>query len=318
MNMIEVQHLTKKFPGVLAVDDVSFDVKQGEIIGFLGPNGAGKTTIMRILSGYIPATGGHVLIGGLDVFKASLAVRKRIGYLPESVPLYLEMRVNEYLRFRARLKGVPARQVRGRVDAVKERCGLTDAGRRIIGGLSKGYRQRVGLADALVHEPDVLILDEPTVGLDPNQIRHVRELIKTLAEQHTVLLSTHILSEAEMICPRVLIINDGRIIASGAPKELTRSLRGGMGVVTEIYGPAAEVTGALSSLPSVEQVEALPGEPWTRYILTCTAGIDLRQNVFELVVRQGWRLRELRLKRSTLEDVFVNLTGKQENVTEAL
>src|SRR5438034_7127072 len=211
--MIEVASLTKRYAGVTAVSNVSFNVARGEVVGLLGPNGAGKSTTMRILSCYLPASSGTVRVAGLDVFRQSNEVRRRIGYMPENNPLHFDMRVREYLKFRARLKGLGLKHSRGRVDTVMEQCGLTDVARRIIGQLSKGYRQRVGLADALVHEPELIILDEPTIGLDPNQIRSVRQLIKSLAAKHTVLISTHILPEAEMMCSRMLIMYGGKILA---------------------------------------------------------------------------------------------------------
>ncbi|HOW98922.1 MAG TPA: ATP-binding cassette domain-containing protein, partial [Kiritimatiellia bacterium] len=239
--MIRVTHLTKRFAGCVAVDDVSFRIEPGEVVGFLGVNGAGKTTTLRILSCYLPATSGTAEVAGFDVFRDSLEVRRRIGYLPENAPLYPEMRVDEYLRFRARLKGVSPAACRRRVQEVKDRCGLKDAGRRIIGQLSRGYRQRVGLADCLVHDPELLILDEPTLGLDPAQVIQVRELIRALARRHTILLSTHILPEVEAVCRRVLIINRGRIVASDSPGQLRENLQSGARAVTEIAGPADEV-----------------------------------------------------------------------------
>ncbi|MFH0880059.1 MAG: ATP-binding cassette domain-containing protein [Lentisphaerota bacterium] len=238
--MIKVSHLTKKYAGCLAVDNISFQVSRGETVGFLGPNGAGKSTTMRILSCFQPASGGSVTVAGFDVLTQSLEVRRKIGYLPENVPLYPEMRVDEYLRYRARLKGLPGRKIRLRCDAVKSLCGLEEVGRRIIGHLSKGFRQRVGLADCLIHEPELLILDEPTIGLDPNQIRQVRTLIHDLAQDHTILLSTHILSEVEMTCQRVLIINEGRIAASDSPENLRSLLQGTVQVVAEMRGPGED------------------------------------------------------------------------------
>src|SRR5271170_161113 len=222
--MIEVTNLTKRYAGHTAVNDISFHVARGEIVGLLGPNGAGKSTTMRILSCFLPATSGTVRVGGLDVFSDSEEVRRRIGYMPENNPLHFEMRVREYLKFRARLKGLGWRRSRERVDTVMEQCGLTDVQKRIIGQLSKGYRQRVGLADALVHEPELIILDEPTIGLDPNQIRSVRQLIKDLGRRHTVLLSSHILPEVEMTCNRVLIMRAGRILAADTPENLQKAV----------------------------------------------------------------------------------------------
>ena len=231
--MIKVENLTKRYAGQAAIRDLNFEVGKGEVMGFLGPNGAGKTTTMRILAGFMPATSGRASIAGFDIFEQSLQARTRLGYMPENVPLYSDMRVTEYLEYRAALKGVPHRRIAERVGDVKELCGVKDVERKIIGALSKGYRQRVGLADALLHEPDLLILDEPTIGLDPNQIRQVRELIKNLGRQHTILLSTHILPEVEMTCSRVIIIHKGRIEACDTPENLLAKLRQAGGVVLE-------------------------------------------------------------------------------------
>ena len=236
--MIEVSNLTKRYAGRTAVSDISFAVARGEIVGLLGPNGAGKSTTMRILSCFMPATSGTARVAGFDVFHQSAEVRRRIGYMPENNPLYPEMRVREYLKFRARLKGLGWRRSRERVTTVMEQCGLADVGRRIIGQLSKGYRQRVGLADALVHEPELIILDEPTIGLDPHQIRSVRQLIKSLAGKHTVLISTHILPEAEMMCSRMLIMFDGKILAADTPENLQRRMAGSSQIIAEIAAPA--------------------------------------------------------------------------------
>src|SRR5258706_3157304 len=220
--MIEVSDLTKRYAGHTAVSDLSFKVGRGEIVGLLGPNGAGKSTTMRILSGFLPATSGTARVAGFDVFHQADEVRRRIGYMPENNPLYPEMRVRQHLKFRARLKGLSRKRSRERVDVVTQQCGLADVSKEIVGHLSKGYRQRVGLADALVHEPELIILDEPTIGLDPNQIRSVRQLIKDLAHAHTVLISTHILPEAEMTCSRVLILHEGKVLAEGTPEHLQR------------------------------------------------------------------------------------------------
>jgi ABC-2 type transport system ATP-binding protein len=310
--MIQVAHLSKQYPGRTAVDDVSFDVAPGEIVGFLGPNGAGKTTTMRILTGYLPATGGEVRVAGYNVATHAHEVRRRIGYLPESCPLYPEMRVDEYLRFRARLKGVPARRLRDRLGEVKELCGIADVGRRVIGHLSKGYRQRVGLAESLVHDPELLILDEPTIGLDPNQIRLVRQLIADLARRHTILLSTHILSEVEMTCRRVLIINKGRIVASDTPERLRLLMKGGLDITAEIRGPRADVEAALRQLPSVEDLQVAGAEPWWNVRVRCARDTDLRASVFDLVASRGWALRELHAEPVSLEDIFVALTRSEE------
>src|SRR5439155_24166237 len=231
--MIKVENLTKRYAGQPAIQDLNFEVSRGEIMGFLGPNGAGKTTTMRILAGFMPPTSGRATVAGFDVFDQSLQAREHLGYMPENVPLYTDMRVTEYLDFRAALKGVRGRRLRERVGDVKELCSLRDVENRIIGTLSKGYRQRVGLAEALVHEPDLLILDEATIGRDPNPIRQVRELIKNIGRQHTILLSTHILPEVEMTCSRVIIIHKGRIEACDTPENLLNQIRTATGVVLE-------------------------------------------------------------------------------------
>jgi len=306
--VIEVKELVKRFPGIVALRGVSFSVESGEVVGFLGPNGAGKTTALRILCGYLPATGGSVVVGGTDVFADSLAVRRRIGYLPESTPLYLDMRVDEYLWFRACLKGLPRRKAKVRVGAVKERCGLEHEGRRIIGRLSRGYRQRVGLADAILHEPEVLVLDEPTVGLDPIQARSVRALIKELSEKHTVLLSSHHMAEIEMLCDRVQILKDGRIVASGSPEDLSGAGRETV-LIVELKGSDAEMQDQLNSLPHVKEIRATKSDNWTRFELRLSGKIDLRPNVYKLAADREWQLRELCLEKKNLEDAFVDLTN---------
>src|SRR6266536_4216887 len=258
--MIEVEHLTKRYPGRTAVADVSFSVGSGEIVGLLGPNGAGKSTIMRVLSCFMPASSGTVRVAGYDVFHQADEVRRCIGYMPENNPLHREMRVREYLKFRASLKGLRRRQARERVDTVLDQCGLADVQKRIIGHLSKGYQQRVGLADALVHEPQLIILDEPTLGLDPNQIRSVRQLVKDLAGQHTVLISTHILPEVEMTCNRVLILHEGRILAHDTPDNLQQIMSEGGQVIAEILAPHAELKVCWEAMAEVEHFELAPCE----------------------------------------------------------
>ena len=308
--MISVAHLTKKYHGVTAVDDVSFDVDAGEIVGFLGPNGAGKTTIMRILSGFFAATGGEVRVAGYDVLTDSLAVRRSVGYLPEMVPLYPDLRVDEYLRYRARLKGLTYQRVRSRLAEVKDQMGLNDVGRTLIGYLSRGFRQRVGLADALIHEPPLLILDEPTVGLDPKQNSEIRTLITSLSPKHTVLLSSHILPEVELTCQRVLILNAGRMIASDTPDGLKKVMRGGRRLLAQIRGAPSQVKPVLEGLPQVRSVTVLSGGEWTEYVVESPREMDLRSNLFEAIVRQGWSLRELRVLEDTLEDIYLGLTDK--------
>ena len=312
--MIEVKNLVKRYAGIEAVKGISFEVAPGEIVGFLGPNGAGKSTTMRILSGFLPATSGTVRVAGFDIFDNAIEVRRRIGYMPEIVPLYSEMTVKEFLDYRARLKGVRGKKIKERLDYVKEVCDLTSANSRVIGGLSKGFRQRVGLADAIVHDPDLLILDEPTIGLDPNQIRQVRDLIKSLGQRHTVLISTHILPEVEMTCQRVLIINKGRIEASDSPENLTRRIRSGGEIRVEIKAESTQVKNILAAIEGVDEVvirsSEQPSVPldWLQAEVFANGGEDIREKVHRAVVEAGWPLRELSRHRATLEDVFVELT----------
>ncbi len=309
--MIEVHDLSRRFGKRLVIDRLSFGVERGEIVGFLGPNGAGKTTTLRMLSGYLPCSRGRILIGGWDMARQAMEVRRRIGYLPETTPLYVDMRVDEYLRFRARLKGVTRARIGERLEAVKKRCGLEQEGRRIIGQLSKGFRQRVGLADALIHDPDLLILDEPTLGLDPNQVRELRALIKELAQTHTILLSSHQLQEVEMLCHRVLILHAGRIVAADTPAAL-RAQRGGL-VVVELCPAPEDGVRALAALPGVRSVASNPLEDGgIRCALTCEARRDVRPEVFALAAAKAWRLRELTRKESSLEEVFAGLTCTEE------
>src|SRR5712671_3696278 len=279
--MIEVANLTKRYAGHAAVSDISFTVQRGEIVGLLGPNGAGKSTTMRILSCYLPASSGTVRVGGRDVFTESREVRRRIGFMAENNPLYPDMRVREYLKFRARLKGLSRRASRQRVDVVMEQCGLTDVNKRIIGQLSKGYRQRVGLADALVHEPELIILDEPTIGLDPHQIRSVRQLIKGLGTAHTVLISTHILPEAEMTCNRMVIMYEGKILASDTPENLQRLMSSNNQVIAEIAAPMAELQECWAGMPEIEHFDISAAEgDYFRCALTPHNGLDLRPRIF--------------------------------------
>jgi len=311
--MIEVANLTKRYAGHAAVSDISFTVRRGEIVGLLGPNGAGKSTTMRILSCFLPATSGTVRVAGLDVFQQSDEVRRRIGYMPENNPLHHDMRVREYLKFRARLKGLSRKQSRQRVDVVTEQCDLTEVSRRIIGQLSKGYRQRVGLADALVHEPELIILDEPTIGLDPNQIRSVRQLIKGLAQFHTVLISTHILPEAEMTCNRMVIMYEGKILAADTPENLQRLMSSNSQVIAEIAAPAEALRECWSGVAEIEQFDVSPSEgEFSRCALKPRNGMDLRPLVFEVVRQRGWPLRELTRSRHSLEDIYVEVTKPDE------
>ena len=306
--MITVENLTKRYSGFTAIKDLSFEVAKGEIVGFLGPNGAGKTTTMRILAGYLPATSGRASIAGFDVFEQSLEARKRIGYLPENTPLYPEMRVNEYLRYRANLKGVEGRKVKERVGDVVELCNLREKERAIIGTLSKGQRQRVGLADALVHDPDVLILDEPTIGLDPNQIRQVRELIKNLANKRTVLISTHILPEVEIMCSRVIVIHQGQIRASDTAENLLKNHRAAGSMRVEMNTGGTNGREALLGLPGVKEVTEEQDGEFSIFNLRLEASADPAEAVMNLAMFRRWNVRELARRRATLEDVFVELT----------
>jgi gliding motility-associated transport system ATP-binding protein len=306
--MIKVENLTKRYAGHTAIRDLNFEVGQGEIMGFLGPNGAGKTTTMRILAGFMPATSGRASIAGFDVFDQSLQARSRLGYMAENVPLYNDMRVTEYLDYRAALKGVPHRRVAERVGDVKELCGVREVERKLIGALSKGYRQRVGLADALLNEPDLLILDEPTIGLDPNQIRQVRELIKNLGKQHTILLSTHILPEVEMTCSRVIIIHRGKIEACDTPENLLAQIRQAGGVMVEAKTGNDDGVEELKKISGVREVSVNRDDDWGVFSLRVESGVDVREEIFRLAAARRWTLRELSQRRATLEDVFVEIT----------
>jgi ABC-2 type transport system ATP-binding protein len=317
--MIEVSNLTKRYAGHTAISGLTFTVGRGEIVGFLGPNGAGKSTTMRILACYMPATSGTARVAGYDVFYQADEVRRRIGYMPENNPLYSEMRVREYLKFRARLKGLGRRRLRERVSIVMEQCGLTDVSRKIIGHLSKGFRQRVGLADALVHEPELIILDEPTIGLDPNQIRSVRQLIKDLGGKHTVLISTHILPEVEMTCNRVLILHHGKIRAADTTANLQKNMSGGGQVIAEIAAPENELRDCWEAMGEVEHFNVAPGEGrYYRCALTPRDGVDLRPLIFEQVRARNWALRELTRSQHTLEDIFVHITRADPDEEELL
>src|SRR5947208_6819023 len=306
--MIKVENLTKRYAGQAAIHDLNFEVGQGEIMGFLGPNGAGKTTTMRILAGFMPPTSGRSTVAGFDVFDQSLQARAHLGYMPENVPLYSDMRVTEYLNYRAALKGVQHRRVAERVGDVKELCGLKEVENKLIGTLSKGYRQRVGLADALLAEPDLLILDEPTIGLDPNQIRQVRELIKNLGMQHTILLSTHILPEVEMTCSRVIIVHRGRIEACDTPENLLGKIRQAGTIELEANVGNDNAAEELKKIAGVRDVVTDGENGWKKFSLRVESGTDVRDAVFQLAVERRWAVRELTQRRGTLEDVFVELT----------
>jgi len=313
--VIQVSKLTKYYGDYAAVRDVTFDVARGQVVGFLGPNGAGKTTTMRILAGYLTATSGQATINGFDVFWQPLEVRRCIGYMPENCPLYQDMRVKEYLRFRAGIKGLHWRQRRERVGYVLERCWLTDVRRQLIGTLSKGYRQRVGLADALLGDPAVLILDEPTAGLDPTQIRETRKLIRELGQEHTILLSTHILPEVEMTCDRVIIIHKGQVAAAGSLAELQQQA-GAQGVIV-VEAEDAIDPAPIRAVAEVVQVqtERMPGG--TRLRVTTDQPGEVAQRLCALSVSNGWKLRELRPHRQTLEDLFIRITGGEDDAAAA-
>jgi ABC-2 type transport system ATP-binding protein len=316
--MIEVQSLTKHYGPVTAIRDVSFSVAPGDIVGFLGPNGAGKSTTMRILSCFMPASSGTARVAGYDVFRESMEVRRRIGYLPESVPLYNDMRVAPYLSFVAEVKGVPRATRRRRVADVMDRCLIADVQNRLIRNLSKGYRQRVGLAQAIVSDPHVLILDEPTIGLDPRQIAEIRSLIKSLAGEHTVILSTHILPEVSMVCSGVVIINKGAIVAQGPIDRLVEQFFPTARVEVEVVGPAAAVRESVEGIPGVVRVEPLAmTDGASRLMVESARGRDLRGELFQLAAQQKWVLLELKQVGMTLEEVFMRIVAGEENEAAA-
>ncbi len=318
--MIEVEHLSKIYGSTPAIQDVTFNVEPGEILGFLGPNGAGKTTTMRILAGYLPASSGSVQIAGYDVHEDSMAVRRRIGYLPETPPLYPEMTVEGFLHFVARIKGVPAGDRPLKVKSAMERCNLTDKRKVLIRKLSKGFRQRVGIAQAIVHDPPAIILDEPTVGLDPRQIIDVRNLIKSLAGEHTIILSTHILPEVSMTCSRVAIINRGRIVATNSPQNLLAQLVGGSGYELEVDGDAVELQKLLQILPGICMVEIVPTDdlPLGRSLIRIVSapGAEPGRDIAAVTIGAGLGIHELRRTRGTLEDVFLELTTQELPITQ--
>lgn len=310
--MIEVRNVTKRFGPALAVDRVSFSVGRSEVVGFLGPNGAGKSTTMRVLTGYLPATEGEALVDGFPVSQKPTEVRRRIGYLPESNPLYEDLRVREYLHFRAALKGVPRKSRRTEVDRVLEACEVGDAADRIIGVCSKGFRQRVGLADALLGDPPVLVLDEPTVGLDPQQIVHVRGLIKELAKDHTVILSTHVLPEVEAICSRALIIHQGRICFDGSVDELRAGLAGGTVLTCEVAGDPEAARACLEAVPGVERVDEVSRDDGgAAFALVCEKGADVRKEVFWACSRASLPLLAMARKRASVEEAFLDITTQE-------
>ncbi len=315
--MIEVRELSKQYGDVTAVDNLTFTAETGQIMGFLGPNGAGKTTTMRMLTCYLPPSSGTASVDGYDIAEASLEVRRRIGYLPEQPPLYLDMTVESYLRFVAKIKGVPSPDLSSCLEDTMQKTGVAHVARTVIGHLSKGYRQRVGLAQALVHNPSVLILDEPTVGLDPKQIIEIRETIKSLRGEHTIVLSTHILPEVSMTCDKVVIINNGRIVGEGSPESLTAQLQEGEVLRAQVAGPKDTVQGLLAGVPGVLEVQheeaggagVGAGEA---FLITTAPGQDVRNPLAKAVVDGGFGLRELRSMDMSLEDVFLRLTNEEQ------
>ncbi|MFH1251196.1 MAG: ATP-binding cassette domain-containing protein [bacterium] len=314
--MIEVTGLSKKFGDVRAVDDLTFQVKKGEILGFLGPNAAGKTTTMRMITGFIPASSGTVSVAGFDVFHNPLEVKRRIGYLPENPPLYQDMRVEDYLRFVAAIKGVKRRSVDVEIYRVAEKSAITLILDSFIASLSKGFKQRVGLAQALIGDPPVLIFDEPTIGLDPRQIIEVRELIKNLAHEHTVILSTHILPEVSMTCDRVVIINEGRLVAVDTPENLTARLKGSESIRLEIEGPSDEIMRVLQAIPKIRSVgcSATRKHEISEYIIETDLGADIRRDLAATIVKNGWGLLEMKTEKLSLEDIFLKLTTSEERM----
>jgi ABC-2 type transport system ATP-binding protein len=309
--MIEVENLTKRYGPTLAVSEVTFEAQKGEVLGFLGPNGAGKTTTMRVITGYLPPSEGRVRVAGYDVVEEPLEAKRRTGYLPETPPVYPDMTVNEYLAFVGRIKGIPRRELKLRLADVAEKCAVTDVQHRQIGKLSKGYRQRVGLAQALIHNPEVLVLDEPTAGLDPKQIIETRQLIKGLAGLHTVILSTHILPEAAKTCQRVVVINAGKIVAVGTPDELTRRLQGFETVLLTVEGLAADVKEKLQRVEGVNLVEPRDSaDGRVTYEVHAEKGKDVRAELARAVVESYWKLYELKTSGLSLEDIFLKLTTK--------
>ena len=317
--MIEVKDLTKDYGTTRAVDGVTFDVRRGEVLGFLGPNGAGKSTTMKMLTCYLSPTAGRAKVAGHDVFDESIEVRRRIGYLPEDTPIYRDMTVKEFLEFAAAMRGMPLDKAEGRIREVGQRCGLGDVAGKLVGELSKGFRQRVGLAQAMLHDPDILILDEPTSGLDPNQIVEIRSLIKEIGREKTVILSTHILPEVQATCSRIVIISGGKLVADGTPEALRAREKGGRyRVVVESNGVAKEaIRDRLASLAGVARCELATGEPGSHtFAIDASASDDLRKPIFRAAVANAWTLLELARESASLEDVFRNLTTRDEETKQ--
>ena len=310
--MIQAQGLTHYYGPYPAIQDVSFGVRKGEILGFLGPNGAGKTTTMRILTGFMPPTRGTVTLDGYDVVEQSLEARRRVGYLPETVPLYTDMSVNGYLKYMGTLRGMPPKRIKVRLDEVIGLCRLGDYRKTQIGKLSKGFRQRVGIAQAIIHEPQVLVLDEPTIGIDPIQVVETRRLIKDLGRDQTVVLSSHILPEVSMLCDRVLIIDEGRIVAEDTPKNLAAGLQGVERLEVEVGGPAAEVLPVLKAIRGVSDVTHVNNDGRHTYKIQAQAGQDLRDAISQVVISNGWSLRGLQMIGMSLEEIFLRLTTHEE------
>ena len=314
MNTIEVKHLTKFYGSARGINDVSFSVKQGEIMGFLGPNGSGKTTTMRILTCFFPQTSGAASICGYDTLKNPLEVRQRLGYLPETVPLYLDMPVFSYLKFFAEIKGVARSKRKSKVDEVIQRCGITDVAHRIIGKLSKGYRQRVGIAQSLLHDPEVLILDEPTIGLDPRQIIEIRNLIKSLGVKQTVILSTHILPEVSMTCDRVIIIHEGKLVAVDTPENLIKRLQEVPTILVKAEGPAREIADAIARITGVLGVKEARGSGYDlpSFLVETRKEVFVLNDLARTIYEHGWQLREIRPLDMTLEEIFIKLVTREE------
>jgi len=316
--VIEVQHLSKRYGPVTAVDDISFTVERGEILGFLGPNGAGKTTTMRVLTGYMPPSAGKAIVAGYDVFERPIEAKRRTGYLPETPPLYPDMTVRDYLTFVARIKGVPRNTRKARIDEMMRKTRIDDVANRPCGKLSKGYRQRVGLAQALMHNPEVLILDEPTAGLDPKQIIETRELIKGLAGDHTIILSTHILPEVSQTCQRVVIINRGKVVAVDTPDNLTSRLRGSETMYLQVDAQGTDAAAVLQRVSGVTRVAvADTKQQIVGYEVDSEAGRDVRRELAAAVVGRGWGLLEMRPMRMSLEEIFLHVTTEDAAAPEA-
>jgi len=312
--MIEVENLTKYYGNRPAIENITFRVEKGEILGFLGPNGAGKTTTMRILAGFFPPTKGVARVSGYDVVNDSLEVRRRIGYMPETIPLYKDMRVKEYMEFVAEVKGIPKKTRKSKIEKVMKECGATEVNHRLIGKLSKGFQQRVGLAQSLLHDPEVLILDEPTLGLDPKQIIEIRQLIKSLAGERTIILSTHILPEVSMTCERVIIINEGKIIAMDTPENLNKQLQKLTQILLQVEGPPEEVTiqlGKVKGVVKVTKKEEISPTVWN-YIVESSRDLDVRKELVQTILSHQWGLLELRPIGMSLEDIFVQLVTAEE------